>query len=194
MSRAESASIHSPSSQSAPGSEEIVENSIRSQLVTQRPHGWFMCWRSRVRLRKVLQQPGHLALGIVRWKIQEVAPRNSANPVCRLSISSKLSGKRNPSAVHSSPLATVPSPPLETPEEAISLLHLLRADHNVSLAEFSLLDCEINRCAARLQYYMHQAEKARKRIQHADHAIGYGRKVITRSGYLYEATVGCSRC
>ncbi|KAI5982841.1 hypothetical protein EDD15DRAFT_2202514 [Pisolithus albus] len=145
MSKAELASIHSPSSQSAPGSEEIAENSIQSRLVTQRPCGWFMCWRSRVRLRKVLQQPGHLALGIVRWKIQEVAPRNSANPVCRLSISSKLSGKRNPSAVHSSPLAMVPSPPLETPEEAISLLRLLRADHNVSLAKFSLLDCEINR-------------------------------------------------
>ncbi|KAI6004632.1 hypothetical protein EDD15DRAFT_2359335 [Pisolithus albus] len=95
----------------------------------------------------------------------------------------------SPTLLPSSPLAMVPSPPLETPEEAISLLRLLRADHNVSLAEFSLLDCEINRCAARLQYYTHQAEKARKQIQHAEHAIGYGRKVITRSGYLTKSAV-----
>ncbi|KAI6108122.1 hypothetical protein F5141DRAFT_1064356 [Pisolithus sp. B1] len=30
-------------------------------------------------------------------------------------------------------------------------------------------------------YYMHQAEKVRKWIQHAEHTIGYGWKVITRS-------------
>ncbi|KIK12929.1 hypothetical protein PISMIDRAFT_119945, partial [Pisolithus microcarpus 441] len=88
----------------------------------------------------------------------------------------------------------VPPTPLESPEEAVSLLHLLRADRDVCLAEFNLLNCEIVQCTARIQYYTHQAEKVRKRIEHAEHAIGHGWMVITRSGYLYEATVGCSHC
>jgi hypothetical protein len=101
---------------------------------------------------------------------------------------------KDSSAVHSSSHSAVPTAPLDSPEEAISLLHLLRADHNVFLAEFNLLDCEINWSAARVQYYTQQAENMRKRVERAEHTIGYGRMVITRSGYLYEAMVGCSCC
>jgi hypothetical protein len=101
---------------------------------------------------------------------------------------------KDSSAVHSSSHSVVPTAPLDSPEEAISLLRLLRADHNVSLAKFNLLNCEINRSAAHVQYYTQQAEKARKHVEHAAHAIRYGWMVITRSGYLYEATVGCSCC
>ena len=87
----------------------------------------------------------------------------------------------------------MPSVP-ESAEEAISLLRLLRADRNVCLAGVDLLDSEISQSTARIQYYTHLANKARKRLQRAELAVGYGRMMITRSGYLYEATVGRPHC
>ena len=87
----------------------------------------------------------------------------------------------------------MPSAP-ESTEEAMSLLQLLRADRNVCLAGVDLLNSEISQSAACMQYYTHLADKARKRLQRAELAIGYGRMVITRSGYLYEATVGRPQC
>lgn len=83
---------------------------------------------------------------------------------------------------------------LESPEEAISLLQLLKADQNVCLAQFSLLQHEITQSAACVSYYMLQAEKVRKQLEHAEHAVGFGQMVITKSGFLYEATVGQSHC
>ena len=87
----------------------------------------------------------------------------------------------------------MPSVP-ESTEEAISLLRLLRADRNVCLAGVDLLNSEISQSTARIQYYTHLADKARKRLQRAELAVGYGRMMITRSGYLYEATVGRPHC
>ena len=92
-----------------------------------------------------------------------------------------------------SSLSAVPSAP-ESAEEAISLLQLLRADRDVCSAGVNLLDSEISQSAARVQYYTYLASKARNRLQRAELAVGYGRMVITRSGYLYEATVGRSHC
>ena len=82
----------------------------------------------------------------------------------------------------------MPSAP-ESLVEAISLLQLLRADQKVCLAEVNLLDSEINQSAARVQYYTHLAKKARNRLQRVELAVRYGRMVITRNGYLYEAMV-----
>ena len=82
----------------------------------------------------------------------------------------------------------------ESAEEAISLLRLLRADRNVCSAGVDLLDSEISQSTARIQYYTHLADKARKRLQRAELAVRYGRMMITRSGYLYEATVGRPHC
>ena len=72
-----------------------------------------------------------------------------------------------------SSLSTVASPP-ESAKEAISLLRLLRADRKVCLAGVDLLDSEISLSTARIQYYMHLADKARKQLQHAELAVGYG--------------------
>ena len=87
----------------------------------------------------------------------------------------------------------MPSAP-ESVDEAISLLQLLRANRSVCLAGVDLLDSEISQSVARVQYYTHLADKAKKRLQRAELAVGYGRMLITRSGYLYEATIGRPHC
>ena len=92
-----------------------------------------------------------------------------------------------PTSYISSP-SLVPSAP-QSPEEAISLLQLLRVDQKVCLAKVNLLDSEINQSAARIQYYTHLAKKARNWLQRVELTVRYGQMVITRNGYLYEATV-----
>jgi hypothetical protein len=86
--------------------------------------------------------------------------------------------------VHNSSHSAVPTAPLDSPEKVISLLCFLRANHNVSLAEFNLLDCEINWSATHIQYYTQQAENVRKCVECAEHTIRYGRMVITREWVL----------
>ena len=92
-----------------------------------------------------------------------------------------------------SSLSAVPSAP-ESAEEAISLLQLLRADRDVCSAGVNLLDSKISQSAAHVQYYTYLASKAINQLQRAELAVGYGRMMITRSGYLYEATVGRPHC
>jgi hypothetical protein len=69
---------------------------------------------------------------------------------------------KDSSTVHNSSHSAVPTAPLDSSEEVISLLRLLRADHNVFLAEFSLLDCEVNWSAAHIQYYNTASRKGKK--------------------------------